>query len=426
MSITTVDVNQAFASERMAQVGRIQDLMSDAGQRRYIEEQTANFEARVAAGELVRLSEGRYQSTQGWDRGEIWNVTAVDGRTLVLPQHGIDIDENGKARLYSAVPGWHGLGQVIDGGTSDVEEVIRLGGLDVPAVSVPVPDYQVPGLPGYHKAPGQFIVSNGDTGEFWGIVGKIHKNLSARESFDFMQNLVEDHGVIFESAGTMAGGRKVFISCQLPQHVTISEGDIADPVRMFLVVQDTRDGSSSYKAMVTPWRPVCQNTNRFALRDAAAVTSLRHTSGMAGRLEKVRAALRLSVGYVDAFAAEETALARTNTTLEEFESVMAGLFKAEGVAMFGERDRASESTRTAGSNDRREEALMSQFRTERARVGSTLYAAENALTGYLDWDKIRKGDGPAARWNARIEASLAGDDDGFKSRAHARLMTLTA
>lgn len=425
MSITA-DVNQAFAAERTAQVGRIENLMSDAGQRAYIEEQTARFEGRVASGELVRLSEGRYQSTQGWDRGEVWEVTAVDGRSLVLPQHGLDIDANGNARQYSAVPAWHGLGTVIEGGTSDVAQVIEAGGLDVPAYSVPAAPYAVPGIEGLVTPVGAFHVGNGNTGEFWGTVGRVHKNLSVLQSFDFMQDLVEDHGVVFESAGMMGGGRRVFISCRLPQHVTLDPGGIADPVTMFLVTQDTRDGSSSYKAMITPWRPVCQNTNRFALRDAAAVTSLRHTSGMAGRLEKVRAALGMSVRYVDAFAAEETCLARTNTTLEEFESLMAELFKGEDVKVFGERDRAGESNRTAGSNDRREDALMAQFRTERARVGSTLYAAENALTGYLDWDKTRKGDGPAARWQARIEASLAGDDDGFKSRAHGRMMELAS
>jgi phage/plasmid-like protein (TIGR03299 family) len=428
MSITDItagtDVNAAFASERTAMVGRIADLMSDEGQARYIAEQTANFEGRVAAGELVRLSEGRYQSTQGWDRGEIWNVTSVDGRSLVIPQHGLDLDEDGNARLYTAVPAWHGLGEVIAGGTSDVAEVIRRGRLDVPAVSVPVPDYQVPGLPGTFKADGKFILANGRTGDFWGVVGKVHKNLSVLESFDFMQSLVEDHGVVFESAGMMGEGRKVFISCQLPAHVTIDAEGIADGIRMYLVVQDTRDGSAAYKAMITPWRPICQNTNRFALRDAAATVSLRHTTGIAGRLEKIRATLGMSVRYVDAFAAEEEVLQRTATTLEEFETTMAELFKAEGVDVFGARDRAQESNRTAGSNDRREEALMTGFRRERARVGSTLYATENTVTDFLDWGKVRKGDGAAARWTARIEASLAGDDDAFKSRAHGRLLEL--
>jgi phage/plasmid-like protein (TIGR03299 family) len=427
-----VDVNQAFADSRTAEVGRITDLMSNEGQARYIAEQTARFDARVAAGELVRLSEGKYQSTQGFDRGEVWEVTSVNGQSLVLPQHGLDLDENGKAKLYSAVPAWHGLGTVIDGGTSDVAQVIAAGGLDTVKVAcIPVPDYNLPGVLDEFgnlrslAAKGKFILANGTTGEFWNIVGNVHKNIPLETSFDFMQNLVEDHGVTFESAGLMGGGRKVFISCQVPTHVTVDAGGAADPIRMFLVVQDARDGSTSYKAMVTPWRPICQNTNRFALRDAVSSVALRHTTGLAGRIEKTRLTLGMSVRYIDAFAAEETALARTDLTIAQFEREMAELFAGEKIDVFGNRDRAAESKRSAGSADRRDDDLIDRFKVESARVGGTLYAAEQAVTGYLDWGKVRKGDGPAARWQARIEASLAGDDDQFKSRAHAQLLTLT-
>src|SRR3974390_3457370 len=85
MSTTTaerVDVNAAFDAERIAQVGRIEELRSEAGQAKFIAEQTARFEQRVQAGELVRLSEGRYQSTAGWDRGEVWEVRSGHRPTL--------------------------------------------------------------------------------------------------------------------------------------------------------------------------------------------------------------------------------------------------------------------------------------------------------------------------------------------------------
>jgi len=55
-------------------------------------------------------------------------------------------------------------------------------------------------------------------------------------------------------------------------------------------------------------------------------------------------------------------------------------------------------------------------------VGDNLFAVEQAATGYLDWGKVRKGTDAAARWQSRIEASLAGDDDGRKSAIHERLM----
>lgn len=429
MTSTTerIDVNQAFAAERTAQVGRIERLMSEEGQREYIAQQTANFDARVAKGELVKLSEGRYQSTAGWDRGEVWEVRSVNGQSLVLPQHGLDMDEiTGKAKLFSAVPAWHGLGQVIPGGITSIDDVIRLGQLNVPVVSIPVPDYQLPGVPGTFKAPGQFILANGNTGEFWGMAGKIHKNIDVRTSFAFMQNLVDDGEVTWETAGLMGAGRRVFISCKLPVGVTVDAEGINDYTEMFLVVQDARDGSAAYKAMVTPWRPLCSNTNRFALRDAVSSVNLRHTTNLPSRIEQARKTLGMTVQYREAFAAEETALARTKTTLAEFEALMADIF-ADGNdttsgQVFGGRDRAEEGTRTRLANDRREEDLTERFRTERERVGSSLYAAEQAYTGYLDWGLTRKGTTPADRWLGRVTANLAGADDQAKTKAHAKLL----
>jgi phage/plasmid-like protein (TIGR03299 family) len=424
-TIERTDVNAAFHAERAEQVGRIQELLSDEGQARYIAEQTARFEERVKAGELVRLSEGRYQSTQGWDRGEVWQVRAVNGQSLVIPEHGLDVDPVTKrARLFSAVPAWHGLGQVIPGGVTSIDEVIRLGQLDVPAVSVPVPSYRVKGLGRQtFEAPGQFILANGATGEFWGMVGKVHRNIPVRTSFEFMENLLAE-GVIWESAGLMGNGRRVFISARVPGGIVVDAEGVNDYSDLFLVVQDARDGSAAYRAMVTPWRPVCQNTNRFALRDAVSSAALRHTTGLPGRIEKTRLTLGLTVKYAADFAAEETALVRAKAGQAEFEALMADIFteKDKGAAVFGGRVRQEESKRTELANDRRETDLLERWGTERKRVGDNLFAVEQAATGYLDWGKVRKGTDAAARWQSRIEASLAGDDDGRKSAIHERLM----
>jgi phage/plasmid-like protein (TIGR03299 family) len=439
---TRTDVNAAFAAERAAQQGQVDAFNAEASaynatpaaerQAQADAAQLAKFNERVAKGELVDLGGGRYQSTQGWDRGEVWNLrksSTADRQLLAMPEHGIDMNEaNGKARLYIAVPAWHGLGQVIPGGITDIDDVIRLGQLDVPAVSIPVPAYEVPGIAGRtFTAPGQFIVANGNTGEYWGMVGKVHRNIDVRASFDFMEHLLGE-GVVWESAGLMGGGRKVFISAKVPGGITVDAEGVNDYSDLFAVVQDARDGSSSYKGMLTPWRPFCGNTNRFALRDAVAVVSLRHTSGLPGKVEQARKLLGMSVKYAQEFAAEGTQLVRAETTLAEFEATMAELFgdgnNNTSGQVFSGRTRPEESTRTKLANDRREDALRERFAVETGRVGRNLYATEQAYTGYLDWDKMRKGDTKAAAWQARIEASLAGTDDNLKTKSHQRLMQL--
>lgn len=445
MSTTLTDVNAEFAAERADQLGQIERSNAEAAaynalpaaerQARADAAQLARFEERVKNGELVDLGGGRYQSTKGWDQGETWVLqkSAVNDKLmLAMPEHGLDVDKlTGRAKLYTAVPAWHTLGTMIPGGITDVEDVIRLGQLDVPAVSVPVPDYAVPGLEGAFKAPGQFILANGNTGEFWGTVGKVHRNVPVRESFAFLQNLVDDEELIWQSAGLMGEGRKVFISATLPDGITIDAEGINEFCEMFLVVQDARDGSAAYRAMITPWRPVCGNTNRFALRDAAAVVSLRHTSGFSAQLEKARRTLGMTIKYREQFAAEETALARTKTTIAEFEAVMAELFTDgkkdddQSGRVFGSRNREAESTRNTLANDRKENTLRERFELEESRVGRSLYATEQVITGYLDWDLTRKGTTPSERWLGRVTANLAGSEDKAKSSAHAKLLTLT-
>jgi phage/plasmid-like protein (TIGR03299 family) len=431
----SIDVNESFAAERTAMVGRIEWLQSQEGAAAYIAEQTANFDQRVAAGELVKLGAGRYQSTQGWDRGEVWNVQSVNGETLVLPEHGLDIDPVTKrARLFSAAEAWHGLGQVIPGGVTDIDTVIRLGQLDVPAFHVPVPDYEVPGLAGRFPAAGAFIVGNGNTGQFWGTVGKVHQNVPVRTSFEFMTRIVGeqvgDGAVTFESAGLMNEGRKVFVCAEIPGGITVDAAGAADYVRLFLVVQDVRDGSGSYKVMLTPWRPVCGNTNRFAFRDAVSVIALQHSRNLAENIEKARRVLGMTLGYRDTFAAEAEALMRTETTIDGFRDVMSDLFadesgpKSLSGRVFAGRERDGEGNRTRLANDRREVALEELWSVETGRVGENLYAAEQAYTGYRDWGIVRTGKDAASRWQNRITASLAGADDTLKTRAHARMMEL--
>jgi phage/plasmid-like protein (TIGR03299 family) len=433
-----VDVNAAFAAERARQQADVTAYNTEATAFNALSQeergaqslstQQARFDERVKSGSLVQVSPGRYQSTEGWDRGETFELrqgTIGDRQMLLMPEHGLDMDEvTGRAKLYTAAPAWHGLGQYIPGGVTDIDEVIALGQLDVPAVTIPVPDYRIKGLAGKFSAPGQFLIANGNTGEFWGMVGKVHRNVPVRGSFEFLENLLGQAGITWESAGLMGGGRRVFISCKVPSGVTIDAEGINERGELFVVVQDARDGSAAYRAMVTPWRPLCQNTNRFALRDAVSTVALRHTSGLQGRLEQARMTLGMTVKYAAEFGAEETLLARTTTTMAEAESLLAEFFteKDKGAAVFGGRNKPEESTRTRLANDRREDDLNERMGTERGRVGTSLYMVEQAATGYLDWGKVRKGTDAAAKWTARIEASLAGDDDTRKTGIHKRLM----
>ncbi|HZM82170.1 MAG TPA: DUF932 domain-containing protein [Candidatus Limnocylindrales bacterium] len=405
MSITTpvtapVDVNAAFATERTDQI------QAAAAQQ-------AAFDARIAAGTLVPLGDGRFQvnDPNSWDNGEI--LIQQDGQ--ILPQHGLDTSR-GQVALYSSVPAWHELGTVVPGGTADVEQVLKLGGIDFDVVRRPVEfrnNLEGPNL----LLPEHFVTVRDDTGAGLGCVGGKYEVLQNRDAFGFLQDLVDRYDVVWESAGAVREGRRVFIAMRLPDTVSIDAAGVNDQIIPFIVALNSHDGSSLFHVVVTPWRPVCANTERFALRDAHARWGVRHTRNARDRIEEARRTLGLTVTYFEAFAAEEEALARTELALADFQQVIDELWQPPT---------PDAPVRTRNNHSRRRDELTDLYTANAARLGHTAYAAERAITEFADWRKAVRPTGSLRGNNlaARATAVLEGSDDDLKSRAHRQLLTL--
>ncbi|GAA2395488.1 hypothetical protein GCM10010404_61320 [Nonomuraea africana] len=118
--------------------------------------------------------------------------------------------------------------------------------------------------------------------------------------------------------------------------------------------------------------------------------------------------------YYERWAQEETALARTNLTLGAFHKVVADLWPVE----------ADATVRTRNAADRRRDDLTVIFKAEAKRVGRTAYAAERAVTDYLDHLAPRRPGKTMSEEIARATALLEGTDDDIKSKTHKRLMQL--
>lgn len=404
MSTTSqpVDVNAAFAAERADQ------LQAAAAQR-------GDVDRRVADGTLIALGGGRFRINDpgSWDNGEIL-IVQNDGQ--VLPQHGLDTSR-GQAALYSSVPAWHQLGNIVPGGTSNIDDVLSLGGIDYDVLRCPVEfrnSLDGPRL----LLPEHFVTARTDTGAGLGVVGGRYEVLQNRDAFAFLQDLVDRYDVVWESAGAVRGGRRVFISMRLPDTVTIDAGGVADQIIPFIVALNSHDGSSPFQVVVTPWRPVCRNTERFALRDAQSRWGVRHTRNARDRIEEARRTLGLSVTYFAQFAAEEEALARTELALADFHHVIDELWQPPA---------EDSSVRTRNIHRRRVDELTDLYTTSSTQLGGTAYAAERAITEYTDWKQAIRPTG-ALRGNhlaARATAVLEGSNDDLKSRAHRQLLTLT-
>jgi len=391
--MTTVqDVNEAFAAER-------REMLSNT------------FQARVADGRLTSLGNDQYKVNEpgSWDDGEVWTQRGGE----ILPQHGLD-ESLGSPALYTTVPAWHSLGNVVPEGVTDIDTVLKLGGIDYDVVKRPV-HYPVLFTDDFRMQimADQFVTVRTDTEDGLGVVGKTYTPIQNRDVFAFLEDLTGSYGLTWESAGALRGGRKVFVCLRLPETVTIDAGGVNDQIVPFIVSTNSHDGSSQAYTVVTPWRPVCGNTERFSMRDASARWGVRHTRNAMQRVDEARRTLGLSVKYFDEFAREEQALAEAELNLTGFGQLLDELWTPPD-------DDATAVAKT--KHGMRRDKLMAGWDTNTARLGRTAYAAERTITEFSDWGRSGlRGTGLAARATAIME----GSDDPLKSKAHKRLLTLT-
>jgi phage/plasmid-like protein (TIGR03299 family) len=410
-----LDRNAAFTAERTRQIESIRSAPERA-EAKYAADK-ARFEARVATGELRDLGNGRFEATDGFDKGEIWTLRKTQFGDLVMPEHNLD-ESTGSAALYTRVPAWHALGNMIPDGVTDIGTVLQLGGIDFEVASRPVLyQTELNGL--MHVLPDFFVNTRSDTNAGLGVVGKVYEPIQNREAFEFLTELVgaEDGTITWESAGALYGGRRVFVCMRLPEEIRVDVDGINDMIVPYIAAINSHDGSSEFEVVVTPWRIECGNTERFALRDAKSRWGVRHTTNALAHVQEARRTLALSHRYYESFTAEMNDLARTAITTDQFIAMCEQLWTPP---------EADATVRIKNNHKRRQDRVVNVFEDNAAALGRTAYAAERAITEFTDWKRdIRpRGDLRGKDLAARATAALLGTEDEIKSGAHRHLRTL--
>lgn len=224
-------------------------------------------------------------------------------------------------------PAWHGLGMVLDDYPTRVEaqqlahpwepitepvylQDIQVGtkekytyggasitmdaGSEVPeAFGEPeqVPDVRTT----FNQAEGFKAVRRSDDGSLLGIVGDGYEPVSNNEMWDIAEALQGEakNGIKFETAGSLQGGRKVWLLVTLDEPLTV-EGDPNGATVPYYSLQNAHDGSGAFRGQATMTRIVCANTAHIADLDARArgtEFTFRHTKNVGERIDEAREAL---------------------------------------------------------------------------------------------------------------------------------------
>ena len=222
--------------------------------------------------------------------------------------------------MFSAreVP-WHKLGTVVPD-VLTAEEAIVAGGLDWEVETRPVFTANTKG--NRVRIPqSRALVRNTDE-KVLGIVGDRYVPFQNRQAFQFFDNLVDSGEAKYETAGSLKGGKLVWLTAKLPNHVSL--GGI-DDVEIYILLWTSHDGTKAITVDVTPVRVVCANTLNMATRSRKNRWSIRHLSNVESRLGEARNTLELTFKYVDAFQEQAEDLLAQPFTERQMKNLLTNL-----------------------------------------------------------------------------------------------------
>jgi len=295
--------------------------------------------------------------------------------------HELETWSDGTASFVSAREhAWHRLGTVLPAefDAAQAMSYARLGGWNVRTMALQTaPVLSADGVFGALPVPDQFatVRTNPVSGsvDVLGVVGRGYTVIQNEEHADLLNRVVDESGgAHFETAGSLRGGRAVFLSMKLPR--TMNIGGV-DPVDLYLIALNSHDGTSAFRLLVSPVRVVCANTQALALRRAQSSFSIRHTSGARGNIAQAREALGLTFKYAEVFEREAEQMIQQSLTDAQFAQIIGKLWTTE-----------SESKRSATITANRADVLTGLYADAptNANIRGTRWACYQAVTEYLD------------------------------------------
>lgn len=189
---------------------------------------------------------------------------------------------NVESMFYVRETPWHGLGTKVKEAPASNDALILAEVLQEPiftAASEPIEGYKV-------------NVRDSDR-KVLGVVTDRYKVIQNNEAFAFTDELLGE-GVRYETAGSLQGGKKVWLLAHMPREYIIS----GEQISPYLVFSNTHDGSGAIKVALTPIRVVCQNTLNLALAKANRCWSMIHTGDIHEKMQEARDTLLRAENYM--------------------------------------------------------------------------------------------------------------------------------
>src|SRR5215471_13536914 len=208
------------------------------------------------------------------------------------------IDESrGVAAIFVVgEPAWHGKGKVLTHCLTAAQAIVEAE-QDFEVEKWPLSASKPSGAYAI-GADGWYATVRTDVEQVLGIVSGQYKVFQNREAFSFMDEVVQQGAAMWETAGCLDGGKRVWMLAKIPKEVKVTNSDV---VNTYALLAMGHDGGMAVHVLPTTTRVVCQNTLNIALGAASSKLVIRHTQSLKGKIALARQHLGVVHQKVDEF-----------------------------------------------------------------------------------------------------------------------------
>ena len=326
---------------------------------------------------------------------------------------------NVETMMYLGETPWHGLGTRIEQAATSAE-ALRAAEMDWDILKIPVyagvSDAQKVLVPGYSA-----IIRDSD-GKSLSIMSDDYIPHAPRDAFSFFDDVVGSKMAIYHTAGSLNGGKKIWILAKIPGEIRIPGTD--DVTEKYLLLATSFDGTLATIMKMTPVRVVCQNTLTGAIKGSGEFIKIRHRGSLDTRVHEAKRVFGIAMDQYKMFENEAVSFSRTRFSDKNMEDLVIRLFPAA--------DEKEVPTRTKDSRDSVIE-LFTEGRGQKdyPQIRGTSWAAYNAVTEYVDHfrgtrvsAKSKNDDNSEA--NNRLNSIWFGAGGNMKAEAFAAIKQIAA
>lgn len=325
--------------------------------------------------------------------------------------------------LMSAEVPWHGIGNIVDGDVLS-EQAITLSSLDWDVGTAPVHTLlqDAEGEEYWQEVPGTKAVIRLTDLNILGTVGDRYVPLQNREAFSFMDSIAADGLMRYHSAGSLRGGKIVFLSAVIPGAMKIAKGVELDK---YLLMINSFDASRPVTVFPTSVNVVCMNTLRAAVsgksrKSTTPGITVRHTRNLSARLVEAASIFKTSSDALDTLAEAGRYLVSVKMTTDKMDNFLETVFPSRG------EDEKTGLPLYSSQTTFKRETVLGLFETGRGMenkyIRGTAWAALQAVTEFTSHEQVIRAQDDALE--ARVESSWFGAGDKLNQLALGALLAL--